>query len=729
MSVIHELKKALIKKRGFIIILIFLAISTLFSYYSSDNNYISSDIQNNKEYFHEYLSVLNGKQTESKIKFINDESSKISEAQQQLRSLAETVGTNQISEKEFSEKMSTNIIIINKQTAFNQIMLQNLNASEDPEHRYFIYPDGWSCLLGKESINIMKIALLIIVISSVFCYEYESGISPVLLCSKNGKTKLFLSKLISIVIITILIGVIFELSDIIVYSIKYGLPNGSFPVQSIKKFMNCQYNLSLYELTAITFVNKLMGLLYLAFFIVLMSVLLKKSYPTAFSAFVILFLPYIAMYKSTAKYKVPTPLALLLSTGFFLGNKPETEVSKAVKAISKNQYLSVVAFSILLTLIMMVIAYIVFCNKRIRNTFKIKKTLCFAILLSMLLVFSGCTKKQTICDKSMIYNQYCFNNIILYNNYNIDNSNSNYVIKNLDDNSVSPFLRNPFTDDDTLINRVFAIDGNAFYITHSDFVNYKINKMDLKTYHIQTLYNQNKIIYSDFDFANINKQAVENKEYDIIIESDIILDFFLSEDCLFLNYPSYVEMYNLNTKKTDRIIDEPTNNLAYYNDYVYYLTQSYEMYRINIKTLEKTKVSDDKAFSFVLTPKGIIYSNLSDSAKMYLMDYDSLKGKKISDTVYQGIAFDDDYIFYLDKDNYLYHITYDGTDNKRVIDEKVATFNTNNTTDYIAYYPSEDIVTDQSENDITKQQDTQSDTVDGISENTQKPLILKIIKK
>ena len=102
------------------------------------------------------------------------------------------------------------------------------------------------------------------------------------------------------------------------FAVKYGLPHGEYPVQSIASFGGSIKNISLLAAYLILTVLRCFGSVYLAALLLFTSVLVKKYALTIVIGVASTLIPYIGMSRQIC-YHLPLPLPFLLATGFLKG--------------------------------------------------------------------------------------------------------------------------------------------------------------------------------------------------------------------------------------------------------------------------------------------------------------------------------------------------------------------------------------------------------------------------
>ncbi len=323
---ICELYKALVKQKAIFFILIFALIKLVFLFSSS--GYSVEITEQNKILYKEYLMHVNGMLTDDKEDFIESEKLKIDRAASEKDNINNNYINGKISEEDYILKIQNIDSSLKKSDAFKILYDQYLFVKQNPTERYFLYINGWNNFLSNENLDIILVILLLIVITPIFTKEYEKDMIPLIITSKKGKILVPVSKLIAAGVITVFAALSFLILEYLFFKIKYGLPFGSYPIQSIPFFKTSQYDLSLEKAYLLICVIKITGFLVFTCAISFVSVALKKTVISLFLCISSVLIPYFIFFNDSAKYELPLPLGFMIGNGYLRGTN--------VKDISKN---------------------------------------------------------------------------------------------------------------------------------------------------------------------------------------------------------------------------------------------------------------------------------------------------------------------------------------------------------------------------------------------------------
>ena len=139
-----------------------------------------------------------------------------------------------------------------------------------------------------------------------------------ILTAREGR-KSALYKLLIMIAVVLFLSLSISLIEYGFYRFKYGLPDGDYPIQSIRYFADSSKSMSLLEGYVSIGLLRIFGGVFLTIFLMFISVLAKKYAVTLLTGAVSVIIPYIGLSK-TSIYRLPLPLPFLLGTDFFAGN-------------------------------------------------------------------------------------------------------------------------------------------------------------------------------------------------------------------------------------------------------------------------------------------------------------------------------------------------------------------------------------------------------------------------
>ena len=190
------------------------------------------------------------------------------------------------------------------------------------------------------------------------------------------------------------------------YSLKYGLPNGNYPIQSLSYFAGSNKSITLFEGYVYIGLLRLFGSVFLAILLMFISVLAKKYAVTLLAGAVSVIIPYVGLSK-TIIYRLPLPLPFLLGTDFFAGDIVSSDAFTGDEKIvfaEINTITLLILFSVSVFLCILAVAWILRSNsnKWQMKTRKMRNVPTLAIILSLVLTMTGCSDNGK--SQNFIYN-------------------------------------------------------------------------------------------------------------------------------------------------------------------------------------------------------------------------------------------------------------------------------------------------------------------------------------
>ncbi len=308
---LYEWKKLLLRRGGIWLLLLFfvgeIAISVLF------RQPYDRVLEQNRQVYDRYLSSVNGPLTQQKREYIEREMARLNEVHMQLSQLNSSYYQGKIPQDEYQTQLAE----LTQQDAdydgFAKLYTQYIYVREVPERRYFLYTGGWERLLTDWEPDYLLLLVLVLLLTPVFCEEYESRMDQILLTQKRSAGAQVLWKAAAAGSLTVLLTAAAQLCRVITYA-AYGLPNGSYPLESLVSFGASVKGLSILQGFFLQFALKELGYLYCALAILALSVLLKKFALTLMAGLIALPLPFLTLRDAFVLVPIPGPWALTVGT-------------------------------------------------------------------------------------------------------------------------------------------------------------------------------------------------------------------------------------------------------------------------------------------------------------------------------------------------------------------------------------------------------------------------------
>lgn len=326
----YELKK-LFNYRAYIFIFIACLIMGIFSSLRS----IYSSEKNPKEYkaFFSYIKTLSDEQIEAYITDSLEDSFSgkgeyspgtvypLSEQYKQIREYPNYLET--INEQ---CKNITSISIFADKNSFAYKNAQKTEtAYNNIKNRYLPFDISEGLELALINTISDMLMLFLIFVSSVFIFtkDREIGIMNLLYSYPNGRVSLGISKIVVLLISSLIISGVFLISGLILGGVTYGLGDLSRPLQSVNGFIESNCNMCIWQYIIVAYIFKSISLFIFGLIISLICLISKNSIQIyGFSAIII----YIE-YRLYSKYGILSEKEILHDINLISFIKPENYFS------------------------------------------------------------------------------------------------------------------------------------------------------------------------------------------------------------------------------------------------------------------------------------------------------------------------------------------------------------------------------------------------------------------
>lgn len=602
----YELYKLFVKRRAWLLILIFMALR-LITVFLQPNYVRDYKMEMYRDSYMKHMEVLEGKLNDEKTSYIAEQNRKINELLKQDTSVEEYV-SGAISEEEFNERYRLRNTGYRQQEEFAVINERYQNLLEDPERVYFIYSNGWTGLIGNENLDFVLLILLMLLIVPMICNEFVTDMYPILRTTPNGGARLFVSKFAVGMITAVLSAVLLYAVEVIFFAAVFGLPSGTFPLQSLAPFANSPYQISIYGAAALTLANHCFGAMFMTALLMCLSALFRRSLSAIFIGTTVVLLPFILFSQSVMKYVFPTPLGFLLSCGFLKGYFPVTPFSSQYVTITPKQYIVTVCISIGLILTLLLIGIMAFGGKKIQK--RNKKLL--ACMLCITFVFlTGCGEKTTAPDFSgFVYDKWSYQPVNEKFSVVRDGNNA-ACLSYADNDEFVPLIHDCFTNqiNFNLASMTFIDGETVYYLNQYSYCHYEIIELDTRDFSERSVHEaewSDNIEEMDMLFG-LGYYLPKKMQQDETVDS-----FFVHDNQLFISKSKGIYWYDLNSDQQICIYDKKADNLAFTCGSVYYMDETLDVYRYDIQTKETSKLPIGKTEHFYAVENGLYCQDLLD---------------------------------------------------------------------------------------------------------------------
>ena len=654
----YEVKKIMLHQKGLLYIVLVLLLSAAWLIVS-DSPYDSAMEQYKREY-EWYLEQVNGYCTDENAFYLEQEAGRITEAERKQRDLLESYYDGKISESDYKQESREIGEVLEHQNGFEVIYQQYLYICENAENRYFLQTNGWTGLLGGGTLDFVLFLGILLLVTPVFCSEYSCQMDALILTSKEGR-KSSLHKLLIMIAGILWLCVSISLMEYGFYSVKYGLPDGDYPIQSLSYFAGSSKSMTLFEGYVCIGLLRLFGGVFLAMFLMFISVLAKKYTVTLLAGAVSVIIPYIGLSKTNI-YRLPLPLPFLLGTDFFAGDIVSRDAltgdEKIVFAeVDTIMLLALLAVSVLLCIL--AAAWILRCNS---NKWQMKSgnrrnAAALAIMLSVVFTATGCSNSGE--NRNFVYNSSADYGRMGYEIIQ-DAGTFDYYLQNASTGETLPLVRAPmfgvFSDAEKV--RCYYMCSPYLYYTTSVTESYvnrvgnynsSITKVSVVELNLDTF--EEKIVFEQVTNSGRSLFGIDYETGDKWKFLEFHFAFFLNNDSIFFIGNDGITQVNRSTKSITKL-DIPTNgNISFDGESIFYKNRQSVLTRYDVSSSESFAYENVVAYDFCIDEQTIYYVSRTDGSRVYSCDKDGNNKKLINDTPAMSVTCDADYIYVLARES------------------------------------------------------------------------------
>lgn len=456
------------------------------------------------------------------------------------------------------------------------------------------YTNGWSVLLNRGSPSILLLLLIGILVVPVICAEYRTKMLPFLHSTKNGQTHLLLAKLIAVLLSTAFSVTVLELTELACISIRYGLPDGSFPVQSISYLEACPWNLTAVQAFGVRLVLLMLGGCDLAVLLFYLTLKLKRSVPALLAGFGITLFPLWMYAETKYPYILPLPLGLLKAAGYLQGT---FQIRLTEITLTEGEISGAVAGSCIVTVLLALCSIF---------SFRLHRKTIVPVLLCMV-TFTGCGTVNP--DTHFIFNSAEIQTYQTSSDYAVSlNAYGSLTVYNRNNGTETPLLHNAFLRRHTISYPSWYINDTFVYRLETEYENAADNT-SMKTDRVictDLLDFSETVLYEETLMGNQNRSLLGMEQYLPMGygQTDSAVLFAVSGDYIVLE--SHAGLY-LSVKGSSRkpLVNAAVHEWGIYGNMLYYISENYLLHSFNLDTQEDDILSDCPVNKLAVSENGI----------------------------------------------------------------------------------------------------------------------------
>ena len=642
----YEWKKLMVMQRGLFYILAALLVSTV--WLAATDRPQNSAMEEYRKEYEWYLERLDGACPEEKDAWLEQEAQAITEARNTRTRLQESYYSNQITEEQYERQLAEAGMVLAHEHGFEAVYQQYLYICENTGNRYVLNTNGWAGLFSSQTLDFPLFLAVLILATTVFCSEYSCQMDALLRTATQSRKSAGCKIVITLCAVFALCGGL-ALIRFAFFGIKYGLPHGEYPVQSIASFGGSTKNISLLAAYLILTVLRCFGSVYLAALLLFTSVLVKKYALTVVIGVASTLIPYIGLPRQFC-YRLPLPLPFLLATGFLEGTSSveDSLTGEAVVTFSERspqELLALLGLSAVCCALMVwwVLRQSTNCWQSGRKTVRGcgVAALCLLVLLSL----SGCSVAEST---NGIFNS---SSQSVSETYSVifDHQTRTYALENrvtgaLTDLALSP-LFGAFSDGES-IQAVYMDAPYIYYMTsrteqYVDRVgSYNSTATQVSIVQFDTETFEEQVIFEKITDSGRSLLGIDYTVGDTWMFLQTCYGFFLNNDSLFFITNEGITEVSRTIQRT-QMLDIPTRgNIAFDGRTIYFINENSLLTAYDTKTHKERPFWNMVASDFCLTEQGLYFINRMDSDCVYLCGRDGAHSLKISNDPALSVGYD-----------------------------------------------------------------------------------------
>lgn len=630
----HELKKLFIKQYGILLFVIFLIGEIVFLNMQYPYNQYTNSVT--KQHLEEYMSKFSGKLTTDAEQKILAEQENILNAENAENDIMRKLWYNEYeTESDFLADITPVSVISERSDAFDILMSKYNYSSKNPENRYIMLNEYNG--LTRDFPDILIVVLVILSTAFLFLNEESSNVITIIRISRNGMDKTLRSKIVSVLILICAAQGINMIAELLFMLFRGNINELMFPLQSIEFYRNCPYEISILGAFFAISSIKLLGYLFLAASIIMLSVTLKKPLFTVFIPTAVCILQQFLFSPSTPAYYLPT--GLLRAVGYFRGNSEETLNSGTTLAETVPDFSEIPLFAFILVIAAAIVfigaavylAYRYYSGYRMGKSIKIP-----AIVMSVVIMFSlsGCSSRNV---EKIIYNAGESLFFAQNSDYFFVSDDTGISAVSKDSGASHKLITDAFEISDDMDCRVTVCGDYLYYHNHNALTN-AISKI-----YLSDMTNED-VLSPERDKGGFLGISLSNGKGDL--SEQLLNSFFTDGKDLYIVFLGGDGIYRLSGNELECIVSErlyKNTKVSFDGQKIYYINRRLELKSYDVKSGDNEIISGDFTKAVYYDGSRLLYSN---SNGIFSLNIDNNLTDKLSDEIADELSSDGERIVF-----------------------------------------------------------------------------------
>lgn len=649
---IAEERKIWRKAYGFWLVLAVLVLKI--AYLEIEDRSGNRFILENRDAYMSIVSRYEGKITDSIAAQIDAENSEVSLAAANLRKLRSDFNAGTITIEEFSAEAARLEKYVYQKELYLYFFSQYLKAREDPGKRYILFKAGWDRFFSAERFDWFTAIATIVFAALVFGKEYEADMRRIQISTVKGNRDLTRAKFLTLFSSVFVLCAVNLFVEAAFFQVRYGLPNGSFPFQSLSIFQNSELRFSLVQAGCVLFLIRFAGFCILGTLVMTVTVAAQSAVPALIAGLGWVTLPYALPLDDSLKVLMPTPFSLIIGIPFLAVSNTSAADPGFLSAgfvLTKGAIIGIAIFWVVISAGALTLIQRKFCYAQQRSH---KLNRVFASLIPiLLLISSGCAASSPEkTDHPLVFN---FGDDAYYSYADpyVISLFPAFMSENLKSGVLDRVVRDPFLDEEYIYKYyagIFYQDDQLYYSVTTDDYD-EISVIDLKTWDWRRIY-----YHAQPQAISLLNDDLETHRWSL---GKRMLPFLIYGDSLFVYTNHELKKIDLKTSFETRLIRNILypNSLTFRNGKFYYINEVNELRVFSLSDRSDLPLADVRAeFSLFIREDSLYFFDLDRAHALYSVNLETNQLKKILASGVGEFACDDRYIYFvnLNDDGKLY---------------------------------------------------------------------------
>lgn len=243
----EELKKILIKQRVLLVLAILLVVQAGYiGFRGLYSHTVSKVAEKNNEIYEEYSHTLQGKWNPEKDARLDEWLQERDACTMEYNNLVDKMLMGEITDEALYTYYKKTPFCQNQyMEVLDELDQQRMYVKENPDQRYMMKTNGWIYFFEDHFVYALYFILLLVLYIPLFIREKETQMDLLQSLSAAGQSRIFGIKILA-AWITMLGSLLLLITEkYVLYLLRCGLKNVTYPIQSLSIFADCPWRVSI----------------------------------------------------------------------------------------------------------------------------------------------------------------------------------------------------------------------------------------------------------------------------------------------------------------------------------------------------------------------------------------------------------------------------------------------------------------------------------------------------